>query len=391
MSGPHGRLPMSSPSSSAPSSDAVSDARLVSDPRAVRIKAGASSYEALVGPGASAEIGPAVERAGLKGRPRVIADRNVWERFGGPIERSLRDLGRDVQVLATDGGEERKNLASVETMYDWLIEVGTDRGDFLVAVGGGVVGDMVGFVAATFLRGIPVVQVPTTLLAQVDSSIGGKTGVDHRLGKNLIGAFHQPSLVVADTRLLESLPEREYRSGWSEIVKMAMIRDADLFRTLEANAEALLRFEQPVLLGDVIRRSIELKGQVVGADERESGLRVILNYGHTIGHALEAATGYRHLLHGEAVAIGMRGAGFIARERGTLAADAFAAQQSLLGRFGLPDRAEDVSADDLLGPLSRDKKARGSTIQWVLADGIGSVTTARDVTPEELGAALREI
>ena len=180
--------------------------RLVSDARPVQIKAGASTYEALVGPGASAEIGPAVARAGLKGRPRVIADRNVWERVRRRrSRRSLRDLGRDVQVLATDGGEERKHLGSVETMYDWLIEVGTDRGDFVVAVGGGVIGDMAGFVAATYLRGIPVVQVPTTLLAQVDSSIGGKTGVDHRLGKNLIGAFHQPSLVVADTRLLESL------------------------------------------------------------------------------------------------------------------------------------------------------------------------------------------
>jgi 3-dehydroquinate synthase len=303
----------------------------------------------------------------------------------------LRELGRDVQVLATDGGEERKTLAGVEAMYDWLIEAGTDRGDFVVAVGGGVIGDMAGFVAATFLRGIPVVQVPTTLLAQVDSSIGGKTGVDHRLGKNLIGAFHQPSLVVADTRLLESLPTREYRSGWSEIIKMAMIRDAELFRTIQANADALVNFEQPVLLGDVIRRSIDLKGQVVGADERESGLRIILNYGHTIGHALEAATGYRHLLHGEAVAIGMRGAGFIARERGTLPAADFDAQQELLGRFGLPNRADGIAADDLLGPLSRDKKARGSTIQWVFADGVGSVTTARDVTAEEVAAALREL
>ena len=377
---------MSSPSSSAPASEPV-----VGDARSVRIKAGASTYEALVGPGAATEIGPAVARAGLKGRPRVIADRNVWQRFGPPIEASLRARGRDVRVLTTDGGEERKNLRGVEGMYDWLIEVGTDRGDFVVVVGGGVIGDMAGFVAATFLRGIPVVQVPTTLLAQVDSSIGGKTGVDHRLGKNLIGAFHQPSLVVADTRMLESLPEREYKSGWSEIVKMAMIRDAELFRTLEASAEALLRFEQPALLGDVIRRSIELKGEVVGADERESGQRIILNYGHTIGHALEAATDYHHFLHGEAVAIGMRGAGFIARERGTLPADAFVAQQALLGRFGLPDRADGVAADALLGPLSRDKKARDSTIQWVLADGIGSVTTARDVTPEELGAALREI
>jgi 3-dehydroquinate synthase len=172
---------------------------------------------------------------------------------------------------------------------------------------------------------------------------------------------------------------------------MAMIRDSELFSTLEGHAEQLLRFEEPVLLGNVIRRAIELKGEVVGADERESGLRIILNYGHTIGHALEAATGYRHLLHGEAVAIGMRGAGFIARQRGILPASAFEAQQALLGRFGLADRVSGIAAADLLGPLSRDKKARGSTIQWVFADGIGSVTTARDVTPDELAAALQEI
>ncbi|MGE3271748.1 MAG: 3-dehydroquinate synthase [Chloroflexota bacterium] len=377
---------MSSPSSSVPAPDAS-----VTDARAVQIKAGASTYEALVGPGAAAEIGPAIERSALKGRPRVIADRNVWPRVGSTIERSLSTLGRDVQVLVTDGGEEQKTLASVEAMYDWLIQAGTDRGDFVVAVGGGVIGDMAGYVAATYLRGIPVVQVPTTLLAQVDSSIGGKTGVDHRLGKNLIGAFHQPSLVVADTSLLHSLPTRDYVAGWAEIVKMAMIRDAELFTTLEGHAEQLLRFEAPVLLGDVIRRSIELKGQVVGADEREAGLRIILNYGHTIGHALEAVTEYRHLLHGEAVAIGMRGAGFIARERGALAASAFDAQQALLKRFGLPDRADGVAAADLMAPLSRDKKARGSTIQWVLANGIGSVTTARDVSADELAAALREI
>jgi 3-dehydroquinate synthase len=377
---------MSSPSSSVPATD-----NTIRDARAVTIKAGTSTYEALVGPGAAAEIGAAVARAGLKGRPRVIADKNVWDRVGSTIEGSLRDLGRDVQVFVTDGGEEKKHLASVEAMYDWLIQAGTDRGDFVVAVGGGVIGDMAGYVAATYLRGIPVVQVPTTLLAQVDSSIGGKTGVDHRLGKNLIGAFHQPSLVVADTRLLESLSERDYRAGWSEIVKIAMIRDGELFSTLEGHAEQLLKFEEPVLLGNVIRRAIELKGEVVGADEKESGLRIVLNYGHTIGHALEAATGYRHLLHGEAVAIGMRGAGFIARQRGTLPASAFEAQQALLGRFGLPDRADGIAAADLLGPLSRDKKARGSTIQWVFADGIGSVTTARDVTADELAAALHEI
>ena len=377
---------MSSPISSAPGPDVAT-----LPARPVQIKAGTSAYEALVGPGAIAQLAAAIERADLKGRPRVIVDAKVWDLYQEPLNAALAATGRDVNVLPIAGSEADKNLAGVEKLYDWLLETGIDRGDFLVAIGGGVVGDMVGFVAATILRGVPVIQVPTSLLAMVDSSIGGKTGVDHPLGKNLIGAFHQPSLVLADTRFLESLPAREYRNGWAEIVKMAMISDAELFTTLEGHAEALLSFEMPVLLGDVIRSAIELKGQVVGADERESGLRIILNYGHTIGHALEAATGYRHLLHGEAVAIGMRGVGSIAARRGVLSAEAFASQQALLGRFGLPDRVEQIAANDLLGPLSRDKKARGSRIQWVLANGIGTVTTARDVSADEVSEALREI
>ncbi len=377
---------MSSPISSAPGPEVATIAA-----RPVQIKAGDSTYEALVGPGAIEQLAAGIERASLKGRPRVIVDRVIWDLYQSRLEVALAATGRDVKVLPIDGAESDKTLTGAERLYDWLLESGIDRGDFLVAIGGGVVGDLVGFAAATILRGLPVVQIPTSLLAMVDSSIGGKTGVNHRLGKNLIGAFHQPSLVVADTLLLESLPAREYRNGWAEIVKMAMIADAELFTTLEGHAEPLLRFEAPVLLGEVIRRAIELKGQVVGADERESGLRIILNYGHTIGHALEAATGFHHLLHGEAVAIGMRGIGSIAARRGVLSAEAFGAQQALLGRFGLPDHVDGVAAADLVGPLSRDKKARGSTIQWVLATGIGEVTTARDVTADEVAAALREV
>ena len=375
---------------SSTSSAAASAAIASQEP--VRIRAGASAeYEAWVGSGLLERLSELLERAGLRGRTRIVADEVVWGLHGAPMEEALRAAGRDVAVYTLAGGEEQKTLAGAERVYDWLLEVGTDRGDHIVALGGGVVGDMGGFVAATFLRGIAVVQVPSTLLAQVDSSIGGKTGVNHRLGKNLIGAFHQPSLVLADTRFLRTLPEREYRAGWAEIVKMAFIMDADLFARLEARAEALLGFEDEEALAHAVRRSIELKGQVVGADERESGLRVILNYGHTIGHALEAATGYGRLLHGEAVAIGMAGAGSIANRRGLLSGEAFGAQTALLERFGLPQRASGVRADELLGPLSRDKKARGSTIQWVLADGIGSVTTARDVTPDEVQAALRYV
>ncbi len=359
--------------------------------RPVQIRAGAGRYQAWVGPGAIDGLAQQLEQAGLRGRPRIVADERVWASHGPRIEAGLTAAARDFRVTLVPSGEDQKSVGQAERLWDWLIEVGTDRGDCVVAIGGGVVGDLAGFVAATFLRGLALVQVPTTLLAQVDSSIGGKVAINHRLGKNLIGAFHQPSLVVADTRLLASLPEREYRAGWAEIVKIAMIADAALFRTLQEHAGALLRFEDERLLGNVIRRAIELKGRVVGEDEREDGLRVILNYGHTIGHALEAATGYRRYLHGEAVAIGMAGAGQIARRRGLLSEADLAAQADLLRRFGLPAQAEGLAVEALLGPLGRDKKARGKTIQWVLASGIGAVTTVRDVTPAEVEAALRAV
>lgn len=361
--------------------------------RSVDIRAGTASYRAIVTAGALEHLAQWLDEAGLGGRARVIADRRVWSRHGTAAEASLRSAGRDVRVAEITAGEEQKSLVNAAALYDWLIEVGTDRGDCIIAVGGGVIGDLAGFVAATYLRGLPLVQVPTTLLAMVDSSIGGKAAVNHRLGKNLIGAFHQPRLVVADTRLLAGLPEREYRAGWAEIVKMAMISDAALFRRLREHSETLLGFGDERLLTDVIRRAIELKGLVVGEDEREDGRRIILNYGHTIGHALEAATDYHRYLHGEAVAIGMAAAGFIANRRGILGDDSLNAQTELLARFGLPATigGDGVTADALLGPLARDKKARGKTIQWVLATDIGRVTMVRDVTANEVRAALTEI
>jgi 3-dehydroquinate synthase len=378
---------MSSPISSEPASPGSRSAAV----QPVEIKAGVSAYQAIVGPDTLDRLGECLDRAGLAGRPRIVADERVWAVHGERIETSLRTTGRDARVALVPSGEEQKSLAGAERLYDWLLEVGTDRGDCIIAVGGGVVGDLGGFVAATFLRGLRLVQVPTTLLAQVDSSIGGKVAVNHRLGKNLIGAFHQPSLVVSDTNILRGLPEREYRAGWAEIIKIAMIGDADLFRVLQANVDRLLGFGDETLLGDVIRRAVELKALVVGEDEREDGRRVILNYGHTVGHALEAATGFHRYLHGEAVAIGMAAVGFLANRRGVLSDAALRAQAELLAAFGLPSRADGVAVDDLLGPLSRDKKARGKTIQWVLAPEIGQVTTVRDVTSDEVEAALRSI
>ncbi|MFN8522405.1 MAG: 3-dehydroquinate synthase [Chloroflexota bacterium] len=358
---------------------------------AIEVKTASNIYQAVVGPGAIEVMPQYLDASVPQARIRVIADATVWESLGTPIEEGLRESGRDVAVLTMDGREEKKSINSAATLFDWLIRAGTDRGDVVVGVGGGVMGDLVGFVAATYLRGVRLVHVPTSLLAMVDSSIGGKVAVNHPLGKNLIGAFHQPILVVADTRALRTLPDRERANGWSEVIKIAMIRDGELFQTLSDRADEITSLRNERLVGDAIRRAVQLKGEVVGEDEREDGLRVILNYGHTIGHAIEAATAYGTYLHGEAVAIGMRGAASIAAARGVLPAEAFAAQTSLIAKFGLPDRVEGVAAADLLGPLSRDKKARGKTIQWVFADGIGSVTTRRDVTPEEVAGALETV
>ena len=364
---------------------------LEGSPPPVEIRAGERSYAAVIGPGVLAELPRWLTRAGLGGRARIVADERAWSAHGAALQAGLRADNRDAEVLTVVGGEEQKSLAGAERLYDWLIRTGTERGDCVVAMGGGAVGDLAGFAAATFLRGLPLVQVPTTLLAMVDSSIGGKVAVNHRLGKNLIGAFHQPALVVADTRTLRSLPAREYRSGWAEIVKIAMIADGQLFAEMRDNVDRLLAFEDEYLLGRVIRRAVELKGGIVGEDEREDGRRIILNYGHTIGHALEAATGYGRYLHGEAVAIGMHGAAQIAQRRGLLDDAAGRAQAKILAAFGLPSRAEGVAAQELLGPLSRDKKARGKAIRWVLATGIGSVTTANDVSAAEVADALRAV
>jgi 3-dehydroquinate synthase len=358
----------------------------------VRIKTALADYPAIVGPNVAGRLDEWLDLAGLRGRARVVVDRRVWSIHERILSEALQRSGRDIQTVEVGSGEDRKCLAEAERLYDWLIRVGTNRSDFVVAVGGGVVGDLAGFVAATYLRGIALVQVPTTLLAQVDSSIGGKVAINHRMGKNLIGAFHQPALIVSDTELLRSLPPREFRAGWAEIIKIAMILDAELFATLRCHADRLLQFDDLDLIATVIRRAVQLKGEVVGQDERESGRRVILNYGHTVGHALEAATDYGRFLHGEAVAIGMAAAGAVALSRGILREEDLAAQADLLARFGLPASVDgDLRIADLLGPLSRDKKARGTTIQWVLADGIGSVTTARDVSFDEVEAALRSV
>jgi 3-dehydroquinate synthase len=353
----------------------------VADHRRIEISTGSGAYPVLVGRGALTGLPALLDECRLGARLRILVDEQIADSHGIKVERAARAAGREVAIKLISGRERDKNLAAVSDVYDWLLEVGTDRADALIAVGGGVVGDLVGFAAATYLRGVRLVQIPTTLLAMVDSSIGGKTGVDHAAGKNLIGAFHHPSAVVAELDFLDTLPQREVAAGWAEVIKMGLITCPELFERFERTPEALLRIEPEAEWA--IARSIELKGMVVSADEREADLRMILNYGHTIGHAIEAATGYRRYLHGEAVAIGMTGAAELAVRLGMLDPASARRQVDVLRRFRLPSHYSGVTPDELWGPLRRDKKAVSSRLRWVLATSVGNVEV-RDDVPEEL-------
>jgi 3-dehydroquinate synthase len=349
------------------------------------VRTASHTYPVVVGQGVLAALPQYLAAVGLTGRLWLVADTTVYARYGPQVEATLRAAGRDVRSHTVPAGEESKSLAQAAALYDWLLEGHVERRDALLALGGGVVGDLVGYVAATILRGIAFVPLPTTLLAQVDASIGGKVAVNHPRGKNLIGAFHQPRLVVADTTTLATLPPRERAAGWAEVIKMAVILDAELFALLEREVDALCAL-QPGPTETAIRRAMQLKAEVVGEDERESGRRAILNYGHTVGHALEAATGYTRYLHGEAVAIGMRAEAQIAVGLGVLAPGVAARQNALIARFGLPTSAPGVDRAALLAAMEHDKKVQAGRLTWILPTRLGAVAIRRDV-PEALVAA----
>ena len=296
--------------------------------------------------------------------------------------------GRRVVQVALPDGEIHKTLASVARILDVMVANRFARDCTVLALGGGVVGDMAGFAAACYQRGVAYVQMPTTLLAQVDSSVGGKTGVNHSGGKNLIGAFHQPIAVIADTATLASLPPRELRAGLAEIIKYGLIRDAAFFAWLEANIERLLACA-PDALAYAIRRSCEIKAEIVGRDEREQGERAILNLGHTFGHAIESATGYASWLHGEAVAAGLLMAAAMSRDCGTLPPEDVARVHALLERAGLPTAARDVRGDAALALMGTDKKIRAGRIRLVLLRGVGTSYVTGEYPDEALRATVR--
>ncbi|MBX5492211.1 MAG: 3-dehydroquinate synthase [Chloroflexi bacterium] len=360
------------------------------DIRRFDVRAPSRTYPVVVGPGALDELPALLRETGVRGRLWLVADAAVERRYAPRLIEALREAGYLVELQTVPGGEESKSLAQAAALYDWLLAGRVERGDALLALGGGVVGDLGGFVAATILRGIAFVPLPTTLLAQVDASIGGKVAVNHPRGKNLIGAFHQPRLVVADTATLASLPPRERAAGWAEVIKAGMILDAELFALLEREVEALLRLA-PAPTAAAIGRAMALKAAVVSEDEQESGRRAILNYGHTVGHGIEAATRYARYLHGEAVAVGMVAAASIAVELGLLAPEAAERQNALLTRFGLPIQVPEADAGAVRAAMTLDKKAVAGRLTWILPTAIGRVTICRDVPEVVVDRALARV
>jgi 3-dehydroquinate synthase len=351
----------------------------------IRVETPSAKYDVIAGSGLIETLAPRIERVvgRLPRRIFVLTSAPIWALWGHCLQQSFREAP---VVLFLEPGEKYKTLASVEKLLRQMAQAGGDRGSLLIAFGGGIVGDVGGFVAAIYMRGIPYVQVPTTFLAQVDSSVGGKTGVNLPEGKNLVGSFNHPLAVFADIGVLGTLPDQELRAGLMESVKAGIIRDRALVRFMEEHATEVLG-RDPKALERVIAASIRMKAGVVNRDERENGLRMILNLGHTVGHALEQATGYKTLLHGEAVGWGMVAALHLALKRGTISGAQFKRLESLIHRYG-PLPALKLRAAKVIAATGGDKKNVGGVRRFVLPIGIGDAGVVEDVTPAELEAAV---
>ncbi len=362
-------------------------ARAARTGRRVRVALGERSYTIHIGAGSLDDVGPAIARATGAKKAMLISVAPVARRYAARVERSLRAAGIRPRRLLVPDGERTKSLRQAEKLYDACLAAGADRSSVVVALGGGVVGDLAGFVAATLLRGLPVVQVPTSLLAMVDSSVGGKTGVNVARGKNLVGAFHQPRLVWIDADVLRTLPSRQLSAGLAEVIKHAAIRDERLFRRLERDLERLRALETDVLV-PVLQRNCAIKAAVVAEDEREAGPRMLLNFGHTLGHAAEALKRYRGILHGEAVAMGMVFAARRSEELGLAPSGTADRLRALIERAGLPTELPDFPRSAYLRAVAVDKKARDRHVHFVVLRGIGRAETRR-LRPAEIWPARR--
>ena len=338
----------------------------------LRVGLGPRGYDIAIRSGGLSEFGRFLSRRGLSGKVALVTDRTVAQYYAKIVSEVLKRAGFNVKVIKIPAGETAKTLQCVTHILDILVKEKFERGSLMVAVGGGVVGDVAGFTASVFLRGLRFIQVPTTLVAQVDSSIGGKTGVNHSLGKNLIGTFYQPLLVYIDPETLKTLPVREYVGGIAEVIKYGMILGKKFFGFLEREMPAILQ-KDPIALGLVIQRSCELKGQIVMRDEREAGLRRILNYGHTVGHALETLGRYQTHIHGEAVAIGMAQEAQLARYLGYCSDEVVLRQRNLLQRVNLPHQLPKFSRTSLWNAMKQDKKVAQEQVFCVFPTRIGKV------------------
>jgi 3-dehydroquinate synthase len=358
--------------------------------RQVTVALDERSYPIYIGSDIITTIGRKCVRHGIQKKIAVITDRTVSGLYLPQVVESLRQCGFETLTIVVPNGERQKSVGRAYAIYTELIQWNAGRDAAIIALGGGVIGDLAGFVAATYLRGVTFVQVPTTLLAQVDSSVGGKVGVNHPLGKNLIGAFYQPKFVLADVGVLNSLPQREMICGLAEVIKYGIIWDEEFFSFIEDHIAERKQMASDILTS-IVARCCEIKAEVVSQDEREANLRAILNFGHTIGHALEAAAGYRRLKHGEAVILGMLAVSKIAHARGNISDRVFQRVQQMLVQIPVPKVLSPLSDSDILKAMSVDKKVRAGKIRFVLPKRIGKVFLASDVTTQEVVQGINYI
>ena len=356
----------------------------------VEIKLKTEQYSVLIDSGILARLGELVYGLAPHSKAALIADGAVYSFHGKTAESALIDAGYSLTVEQLPSGEDHKNLSTVAAVYQKLVLAGLERKSPIVALGGGVAGDTAGFIAATYLRGVPFIQCPTTLLAMVDASVGGKTGVNLPQGKNLVGSFYQPKTVVIDPDVLKTLPRRELLSGLAECVKHGLIRDELLFDWIESHASGLLSLEMP-LIKELIERNVRIKASVVAEDEKEAGVRAILNFGHTFAHAIENTLGYGKMLHGEAVAVGMCAAARLGALCGTCSKDVEQRLSKLLELIGLPTKAELPSAAELLAVMEKDKKVEGGKIRFVLPACVGNVEIISEIPRDKIEQAWASV
>lgn len=355
----------------------------------VRVELGDRSYDISIGSNILNDVGDSIKSFGLSPKIAIVSNPTVYPLYGKAVVDSLKKIGFNVLTVTIPDGEEYKDLLWLEYIYNVLLKAKLDRSSLLVALGGGVIGDITGFAASTYLRGISYIQVPTTLLAQVDSSVGGKTGVNHKLGKNMIGTFWQPRLVWIDVETLKTLSKREFLAGIAEVIKYGVIWDEELFNFLENERSKILVLDNGSMM-HIIKRSCEIKAEVVSKDERESGLRSVLNFGHTIGHAIETVTEYRKFLHGEAIAIGMCLEAKLSGMLTFIDNDKVLRIKNLIDSYGLPsEMPSDIDIGHILSSMELDKKAVAGELRFILPEKIGKVRIHKGISGKMIGELLQ--